>query len=330
LGDAESRGRMLAELTAEAEKLAAAEERRSTRTVPVADNGFKPAEIGRDHPIPSPPDLKTHVVDDLDLADVFTYVNPLMLYTRHLGFKGDLKKAIADNDARAIELRDAVEAVEAEMLARKDIGARAVFRFFPARAAGTRLEICNPSFDQVVGGFEFGRQHRDGGLCLTDFVASADSGVRDYVAMFTTTVGPGVRALAEAWKEKGDYLRSHILQALAIEGAEAAAELLHSKLRAMWGFADPATLTRKDLYQARYRGVRVSFGYPACPRLEDQVELWRLLDPTAAIGVELTDGYMMDPESSVSALVFHHPEAKYFSLTDADVAALETRLARPA
>ena len=94
----------------------------------------------------------------------------------------------------------------------------------------------------------------------------------------------------------------------------------------MWGFADPQTLSKKDLFQARYRGVRVSFGYPACPRLEDQAELWRLLDPTTTIGVELTEGFMMDPESSVSALVFHHPDAKYFTLTESDIAVLEDRL----
>jgi 5-methyltetrahydrofolate--homocysteine methyltransferase len=95
----------------------------------------------------------------------------------------------------------------------------------------------------------------------------------------------------------------------------------------MWGFADPRELTMKDLFQAKYRGIRVSFGYPACPRLDDQAELFRLLDATAAIGVELTEGFMMDPESSVSALVFHHPEARYFSLTEADQERLATRIA---
>jgi 5-methyltetrahydrofolate--homocysteine methyltransferase len=327
LGGAETRRRMVEDLEAETEKLSGAEQRRASRPVGAAANGFKPADVRRDVEIPTPPDLKTHVVDDLDLAEVFAYVNPVMLYTRHLGFKGDIAEAAARGDERALELRAAVEQVENEMLARPDIRARAVYRFFPARAQGTRLEICTPSFDRVVGAFDFGRQQRDGGLCLTDYVATAESGKRDFVAMFATTVGPGVRALADQWKDAGDYLKSHILQALALEGAEAAAELVHRKLRAMWGFADPPTLTNKDLFQARYRGVRVSFGYPACPRLEDQAELWRLLDPTSTIGVELTEGFMMDPESSVSALVFHHPDAKYFSLTESDIALLEDRLA---
>ena len=79
----------------------------------------------------------------------------------------------------------------------------------------------------------------------------------------------------------------------------------------------------QDIFKARYRGIRVSFGYPACPRLEDQEQLFRALDVTAAIGVELTEGHMMDPEGSVSALVFHHPDARYFSLAPRDIAKLE-------
>jgi 5-methyltetrahydrofolate--homocysteine methyltransferase len=140
-----------------------------------------------------------------------------------------------------------------------------------------------------------------------------------------TTIGEGVRALAEEWKDKGDYLRSHILQVLAMEGAEAFAELLHLKIRQMWGIGDPTGLTLKDLFQAHYHGKRFSFGYPACPRLEDQAQLFRLLEVEANnLGVHLTEGYMMDPESSVSAMVLHNPNAKYFSLSAADIDRLET------
>lgn len=324
LGSEDGRAKMQAAHAEEAEKLASAEGRRKAKTTVVTSASFKPAEVSHENEIPVPPDLKTHVVDGFDLSDVFAYVNPIMLYTRHLGFKGDFAKAVEEGDQRAVELRASVDAVEAEMLARDDIAARAVYRFFPVRSAGTTLEIRNPSFEDVLGRFEFGRQQRDGGLCLTDYVSP---NAKDYIAMFATTIGPGVRDLAEKWKNDGDYLKSHILQALAIEGAEASAELLHEKLRTMWGFADPSDTTKKDLYQARYRGVRVSFGYPACPRLEDQAELWRLLEPKSHIGVDLTEGFMMDPESSVSAIVFHHPEAKYFSLSDGDVELLESRLA---
>jgi 5-methyltetrahydrofolate--homocysteine methyltransferase len=131
------------------------------------------------------------------------------------------------------------------------------------------------------------------------------------VALFAVTCGGGVRERAETWKRRGEYVRSHALQALAIESAEAFAEMLHARLRTLWGFPDPPDLSLADKFKAHYRGLRVSFGYPACPNLADQTQLFELLQP-ADIGLALTEGFMMDPEASVSALVFHHPEAKYF------------------
>jgi 5-methyltetrahydrofolate--homocysteine methyltransferase len=151
-------------------------------------------------------------------------------------------------------------------------------------------------------------------LCLSDFVRPRGAGApRDSVALFLTTAGEGVRDRAEQLKAAGEYLLCHALQALAVETAEAAAEWLHARLRGAWGFPDPTDLTETDRLQARYRGKRYSFGYPACPELADQVTLFRLLDGRK-IGVELTDGYMMDPEASVSALVLHHPQARYFAV----------------
>ena len=123
--------------------------------------------------------------------------------------------------------------------------------------------------------------------------------------------------------QEGNYLNSHILQALAIESAEAFAELLHQQIRQMWGFKDTEGTTYQDLFRTQYRGRRYSFGYPACPRLEDQSKIFTLLDVTSNIGVELTEGFMMDPEASVSAIVFHHPEAKYFNLSESDIDQLE-------
>jgi 5-methyltetrahydrofolate--homocysteine methyltransferase len=180
---------------------------------------------------------------------------------------------------------------------------------------------------QLIERFTFPRQSSGDGLCLADFVAPRSSSLVDYVAMFAVTCGAGVRDLAERWKAEGRFLDSHVLQALAIEAAEAFAELLHQKLREMWGFPDPRGMTMQERFKARYRGVRVSFGYPACPRLEDQEKLFRLLAPEEAIGVRLTESYMMDPEASVSALVFHHPEARYFVISPGDLEAFERRLA---
>jgi 5-methyltetrahydrofolate--homocysteine methyltransferase len=287
---------------------------------------FTKAVVGHDFPIPRPPDLKLHVLRDYDLDTIFPYINPVMLYTRHLGYKGKFIEALAAGEPKARELRAVVAEVEEEMLRRPDIAASAVYKFFRAQSEGDSLLIYGPEGDRVVERFDFGRQAKDGGLCLADFTAPRATGRTDYVAFFATSVGPGVRALAEEWKSRGEYLRSHVLQVLALEGAEAFAELLHEKIREMWGFPDPSATTKQDLFKAKYRGVRVSFGYPACPRLEDQTQLFRLLDVERQIGVQLTEGFMMEPEGSVSALVFHHPEARYFSLTPEDTEQLERRV----
>ena len=155
----------------------------------------------------------------------------------------------------------------------------------------------------------------------------ARAGDRTTSACSPPPSGPACAQLAEQWKAAGEYLRSHILQLLALEGAEAFAELLHEKIRAMWGIADAPGTTIGDLFKVRYRGVRVSFGYPACPRLEDQAQLFRLLGVEEHIGVHLTEGYMMEPEGSVTALVFHHPDARYFVISPGDLEAFERRLA---
>ena len=153
--------------------------------------------------------------------------------------------------------------------------ADALYQWFKARAQGETLVLLDAAGAEVAR-FTFPRQTGGEGLCLTDWVRDD---VDDYVALFVITCGAGVRERSTAWREQGDYLRSHALQALAIECAEALAELLHARLRDQWGFPDPPELTMEDSLKARYRGLRVSFGYPACPELADQVTLFRLLRP---------------------------------------------------
>ncbi len=286
--------------------------------------------VRRDIEIPTPPDLKTHVIRGYDLSEIFDHINPAMLYSKHLGLR-NAEQALREGMAKAVELKKEIEGVQELILARGDVSANGVYRFLRAQSDGDRtLLIYGPEGKNVVARLRFGRQSEPPHLCLADYVAPADSGRVDYVCMFVVTITGRVRALAEEWKNRGDYLRSHILQALAIEGAEGFAELLHKKIRAMWGIGDPADFTLKDLIHARYRGKRYSFGYPACPRLEDQEILFSLLEVDKHdIGVRLTEGYMMDPESSVSAFVLHHPECKYFSLSAADIERLEAEFASP-
>jgi 5-methyltetrahydrofolate--homocysteine methyltransferase len=276
------------------------------------------SKISLDVPIPPVTDLTRHVEQVTDLDEVWSYINPQMLYGRHMGLRGRFNDLIAAGDRRARDLEEKIERVKEECR-QGAMSIRVVWQFFEAESEGNRLHVfAGRGASEPAETFVFPRQRKDDGVALSDLVLPPAPN-RDHIALFATTAGEGIRELAEAAKQEGQYLRSYALQALALETAEAAAEWLHARLRAMWGFADPKGLSRQAIFQARYRGKRYSFGYPACPDLESQAGLFRLLRPEE-IGIELTEGFMMEPEASVSALVFHHPDAAYFSVGPQELA----------
>ena len=267
-------------------------------------------------PVRPAPDLERHELA-LRLGEVWPYLNEQMLFGRHLGLGGNVGRLRDDGDEKYLKLKAIVD--DAKKRAEGGwLRARGVYQYFLANSDGNDLVVLGtPSNGSGGPGaelerFTFPRQATGDKLCLSDFVAPVGA-EPDTIALFVTTCGAGVRKLGEELKEKGEYVLSQTIQALAIETAEAFAEKLHHDLRKAWGIEDPAQLTMADIHKARYQGIRVSFGYPACPELADQEKLWKLLRPES-VGVELTDGYMMDPEASVSALVFHHPQARYFGV----------------
>ena len=324
--DADERAKLVASFDEEAESMRAADEAARGREED-AGADVPPAQVRHDVDIPNPPDLRLHVLNDHPLDEIFPLINPQMLYVRHLGYKGRFADDLESGDEAAIELHDSVRRVEDLMLAQEDIKANGVLKFFPCNSDGQRILVYGPDDRpgdrKILEEFYLGRQSQRDGLCLADYLLPQSAGQVDYVGMFVTSIGNGVRALAEKFMADGEFLNSHILSALALESAEAFAEYLHQQIRQMWGFGDPVGTTPQDLFRTQYRGKRFSFGYPACPRLEDQEQLFRLLDVSANLDVELTEGYMMDPESTVSALVFHHPDAKYFQLSERDIERLE-------
>jgi 5-methyltetrahydrofolate--homocysteine methyltransferase len=275
------------------------------------------AKVRTDLPIPAAPYLDRKVRSAPHLAEVWSYINPFMLYGRHLGYKGNFEKALAEREDKALELFHKVEEVKQD--ASQWMKVRAVWRFFEAERAGNAIRLFTPGAAAAAETIELGRQRRDNGLCLSDYVLDPEDGRRDHIAMFVVTAGEGVRQRSEEWKAKGEFFRSHAIQALAIETAEGCAEWLHRRIREDWGFPDPPTLTMHDRFTSKYRGKRYSFGYPACPNLDDQQIVWRLLAPEE-IGVRLTEGMMMEPEASVSALVFHHPDCAYFTAEETEAA----------
>jgi 5-methyltetrahydrofolate--homocysteine methyltransferase len=270
--------------------------------------------VRTDIPIPAAPYLDRRVREIPNLQEIWTYINPFMLYGRHLGFKGNFEKLLTERDPKALELFQDLEKVKEE--AAKFMKIRAVWQFFEAERDGNSIHLFAPGAGEPLHTFKFGRQPKSDGLCLSDYMLDSEEGRRDHLALFVVSAGECVRSHSEEAKNRGEFLLAHALQALAIETAEACAEWLHRRIREDWGFPDPPTMTMQERFTSRYRGKRYSFGYPACPNLDDQQGLWNLLKPEE-IGVKLTEGMMMDPEASVSALVFHHPDCAYFTASEA-------------
>lgn len=283
--------------------------------------------------VPSAPDEERHVIRNTPAELLWPFMNPMMLYGRHLGIKGGIarnlegigkkeEEALKISDPKTYAIYQAVNEVKGEYRGTEFFKTGAVYRFARAASSGNQIWLgFRDGGKPVLKVIEFPRQSALDGLCLADFIQPLAEGVKvpklddlkDNLALFAVTVGRGVRELSENLKLRGDYLKSHIIQVLAMESAEAYAEFIHSKIRSQWGKADPPEMTMLERFQAKYSGKRYSFGYPACPRLDDQRLLFDCLRPEE-IGMQLTEGFMMDPEASVSALAFHHPQACYFSV----------------
>jgi 5-methyltetrahydrofolate--homocysteine methyltransferase len=160
--------------------------------------------------------------------------------------------------------------------------------------------------------FTFPRQKEGRKLCIADFFAPRGSGRLDVVGLSVVTIGERASQETSRLFESGEYTKYLYLHGLSVESAEALAELLHKQMRAELGIGGDDAARITDLFHQKYRGSRYSFGYPACPTLEDQTKIFALLHPEETIGVRLTTGFLLEPEQSTSAIVVHHPGAKYF------------------
>ncbi|WP_339177154.1 methionine synthase [Paenibacillus sp. FSL L8-0435] len=308
--------REVMQLEMEAEKEADASSAVAVQALPELTR-VERSDIAVDHPVLVPPDLERHTMRNYPLSHILPYVNMQMLLGHHLGLRGSVEQLLASGDKKATDLKAVVDDIMQEAVRDGIIQAHAMYRFFPAQSSGNSVIIYDPKdTSNILHTFTFPRQKVEPFLCLSDFLKPVESGQMDYVGFMVVTAGHGVRELSTAWKDQGDYLRSHALQSVALEVAEGLAERVHHMMRDIWGFPDSAQMTMKQRHGARYQGIRVSFGYPACPDLEDQGPLFKLLQPED-IGVELTEGFMMEPEASVSAMVFSHPQAKYFNVEKA-------------
>jgi 5-methyltetrahydrofolate--homocysteine methyltransferase len=266
--------------------------------------------------IPTPPFWGVCVRKDYDLREIFSYINDTALFKN----QWQLKTASQEDYARLVKdkYRGIKEALQEEVMASGVFEPKVVYGYFPALGEGNDIIVYAP--DTRAGApaphellrFTFPRQKEGRKLCISDFVARRASGLMDVLGISLVTIGARASEETQRLFEAGEYTRYLYLHGLSVETAEALAEYLHKKMREELGIASEDSERISDLFHQKYRGSRYSFGYPACPHLEDQTKLFALLHPEENVGVRLTTGFLLEPEQSTSAIVVHHPAAKYF------------------
>jgi len=281
------------------------------------------AVVGDAPNIPVPPFWGVRVHRDFDLREVFHYVNDTALFKN----QWQLKTASQEDYPRLVEqkFRPIKQQLEKEVLASGLLEPKAVWGYFPAQGEGNDVIVYDPASggdgrrstpsdarQQELLRFTFPRQKEGRKLCISDFFAPKSSGKLDVIGVSLVTVGGKASQETQRLFEAGEYTRYLYLHGLSVETAEALAEFVHKKIREELGIAGDDSPHIRDLFHQKYRGSRYSFGYPACPNLEDQAKLFALLHPEENVGVRLTSAFLLEPEQSTSAIVVHHPAAKYF------------------
>jgi 5-methyltetrahydrofolate--homocysteine methyltransferase len=291
-----------------------ATKQRAPEAPPAVDAQGRPRSDVAEADVPTAPFWGQRVVRGVPIDEVAPLLNEVALFRNQWGFSpGDRTPAeyqeLLEAKARPV-LREWLARAKAEKVVTPEV----VYGYYPANGDGDDLVVWDPAapLERELVRFTFPRQDRGRFLHIADFFRPADGGVPDVLGVQVVTMGQRISAVAQelfAQDRYQDYLFAH---GFGVEMAEGLAELWHKRMRAEMGISGDDGATAKDLFRQGYRGSRYSFGYAACPDLEDQEKLFQLVDP-ARIGVELTDEFMLHPEQSTSAIVVHHPEAKYFN-----------------
>ncbi|MBK7934665.1 MAG: methionine synthase [Acidobacteria bacterium] len=267
--------------------------------------------------LPKAPFYGSKVVEIGDLTKVFDFINETAL------FKGQwqYKQGKSSKEEYAELLKTTVypkfAEIKAQAIREKLLEAKLVYGYFPCQSSGNDVIIYQEDEKTERMRFTFPRQavEQRGGkkLCLADYFASVDSGKTDVVAFDLVTMGRKASEHSAKLFKSDNYTDYLLFHGLSVESAEALAEMWHKRIREELGIDENDSPELAKLFHQGYQGSRYSFGYPACPRIEDQTKLFELLRPER-IGVELTDEFMLEPEQSTSAIVVHHPDAKYFNI----------------
>jgi 5-methyltetrahydrofolate--homocysteine methyltransferase len=270
--------------------------------------------VATDVLVPTTPFLGCRVVEDIDLDQIYTYINEVALFKGQWQMRkgsktADQYKALVEDEVLPVFNRLKAQCRDENILQPK-----VVYGYYPCASEGDTLNVYDPDdTDRIVERFTFPRQSGGKRFCISDFFHDVDSSQRDVIGMTCVTMGQEVSRRAMKLFEANEYSEYLYLHGLGVETAEALAEMWHKRMRQEMGIDGDDGSKVRDLFAQRYRGSRYSFGYPACPEMADQQKLFRLLEPSR-IGCTLTENWQIDPEQSTSAILVHHPEAKYFNV----------------
>jgi len=272
------------------------------------------SDVAADNPVPVPAFWGSRITRGIALADYASWLDERALFNGQWGLRGSRGGAgpsyeeLVETEGRP-RLRELLARVQAEGI----MNAAVVHGYYPAVSKDDDLIVLDPDSGTERCRFSFPRQRRDRRLCLSDFFRAESSGQTDVVAFHVVTMGSHVSQVANELFARDAYRDYLELHGLSVQLTEALAEYWHSRIRAELGFgAQDSGDLHQMLTKQAYRGSRYSFGYPACPEVEDQSKLEDLL-VWQRIGVELSEEHQLSPEQSTSAIILHHPEAKYFA-----------------
>ncbi len=290
--------------------------RRQPRAAATHDEYARSA-VARDAPVPKPPFWGSRVVRGVPLRDVFAFVNEVALFRGQWGYqRGERSdeeyEALLDEEVRPVFRRWQERAIAEGLLT-----PQVVYGYFKCQAEGNDLLVWPEVVGEAPAGepvrFAFPRQPSGRRLCIADFFRDGVSDEYDTVAFTLATVGSRASELAAELFESNEYREYLHFHGLGVESAEALAELWHKRVREEMGVAGQDAAETQGLFKQEYQGSRYSFGYPACPDLEQQTGIATLLRPER-IGAELGETFQWHPEQTTSAIVVHHPEARYFTV----------------
>ena len=294
-------------------KLGRAGDARPQRPVDLEEIRLRRTELTRGLPVPKPPFWGAQVLELVPVKSIASYLNERMLYQFQWGFRKDGRSLDEYKKWAKGELRPVLSRIMEIAIREEILRPQASYGYWPAAAEGNQVILFCPTSGRELTRFAFPRQNKAGGLCIADFFRDVDDPERDVIGLQVVTMGHRASEAAREWFAADRYQDYLYLHGLSVEMAEAFAEYVHKRIRGELGFAAAEARDHDEMLAQGYRGSRYSFGYPACPNLADQKQLLDLLRADR-IGITLSEEDQLDPEQSTSAIVVHHPQAKYFSV----------------